>query len=103
MEDAETDRRRGKRGDGVRQWRVLEKLNYKPCLPSLIVWTAGSLENKIKELTALAQSQREYRECSLTCFIETGCTRIFPTATCPWRAFIQFGLTDCTTRDNRKG
>lgn len=71
MEDAETDRRRGKRGDGVRQRRVLEKLNYKPCFPTLIMGNAGSLENKMEALTALAQSQREYRECSLTCFIET--------------------------------
>lgn len=71
MEDVELDRRRGKRGDGARQRRVLEKPNYKPRLPTLIMWTAGSLENKIEELTALAQSQREYRECSSTCFIET--------------------------------
>lgn len=44
---------------------------FKPCLHSLIMSKVRSLANKMDELTALARSQKEYRECSLMCFTET--------------------------------
>jgi len=40
----------------------MERRRYKPCLPSLIMGNVRALTNKTDELTALARSQREYRE-----------------------------------------
>ncbi|KAL6473956.1 hypothetical protein MHYP_G00175170 [Metynnis hypsauchen] len=54
-----------------RRRRLMEKRGYKPPLPSLIMGNVRSLVNKMDELTVLARSQREYRECSLMCFSET--------------------------------
>lgn len=55
----------------MRQRRFMEKRRYKPCLPSVTMGNVRSLAGKMEELTALARSQMEYRECSLMCFTET--------------------------------
>lgn len=49
----------------------MEKRRYKQCLPSVTMGNVRSLAGKMEELTALARSQTEYRECSLMCFMET--------------------------------
>ena len=66
---------RGKNNQRKRKskWRQrrLEERRYKPCLPLVVMGNVRSLANKMEELTELARSQREYRECSLMCFMET--------------------------------
>lgn len=60
-----------RRKETARQGMLEVRRRYKPCLPSIIMGNVQSLANKINELTMLAQSQREYRECSLMCFTES--------------------------------
>ncbi|KAI9999393.1 hypothetical protein NQD34_018253 [Periophthalmus magnuspinnatus] len=65
---------RAAEGKKLRRRRIAAKQQrqkYKPSLPSIVMGNVRSLANKMDELTALAQSQREYRECSLMCFTET--------------------------------
>ncbi len=49
----------------------MEEKRYKLSLPTVTMGNVRSLANKMEELTALARSQTEYRECSLMCFTET--------------------------------
>ncbi|KAJ8385610.1 hypothetical protein AAFF_G00184720 [Aldrovandia affinis] len=67
---------RGRRGRGrrARQRKTearREKRRFKPYLPSIIMGNVRSLANKMDELTALARSQAEFRECSIMCFTES--------------------------------
>ncbi|KAJ8371917.1 hypothetical protein AAFF_G00298690 [Aldrovandia affinis] len=67
---------RGRRGRGrrARQRKTKarrEKRRFKPYLPSIIMGNVRSLANKMDELTALARSQAEFRECSIMCFTES--------------------------------
>ncbi|KAI4885338.1 hypothetical protein NFI96_001847 [Prochilodus magdalenae] len=64
-----TKQRTGK--SRAKRRRLMEKKGYKPRLPTLIMGNVRSLANKMDELTALAMSQKEYRQCSLMCFLET--------------------------------
>lgn len=56
----------------ARQQRNKERRRCKPCLPPIIIRSVRSLANKMDDLKAVAQNQREYWECSLMCFIESG-------------------------------
>lgn len=47
-----------------------EKRRFKPFIPSIIMGNVRSMANKMYELTALARSQREYQESSITFFTE---------------------------------
>lgn len=51
--------------------RTQKTTEEKASLPSIVMGNVRSLGNKMDELTALVQSQKEYRECSLICFTET--------------------------------
>ncbi|KAK0144067.1 hypothetical protein N1851_017607 [Merluccius polli] len=63
--------KRRKNNDRLRQRRLEKRRFVEKCLPSLIMGNVRSLGNKMDELTALARSQKEYRECSIMCFTET--------------------------------
>lgn len=41
------------------------------CVQSVIMGNVRSLPDKMEELSALTQNQKEYREVSITCFTET--------------------------------
>lgn len=65
-------RRRGKRaGAKTSDRRQRNRTRSKPCLPSVVMGNVRSLADKLDEVTTLANSPREYRECSLLCFAET--------------------------------
>ncbi len=69
--DIPVDLRRRRRGCRVGVKCRLKKRRYKPSLPVVIMGNVRSLGNKMEELTALARTQWEYRECSFMCFTET--------------------------------
>lgn len=53
---------------GIKQ--QMKKQRYKPYLPAIFMGNVKLLV-KTDELTALASSQREFRECSIICFTQT--------------------------------
>ncbi len=65
--DRSHDRRAGVK---VRE-RIERDWTFKPFPPSVIMGKVRSLTNKTDELTAMVNSQRAYRECSLLGFSET--------------------------------
>ncbi|KAI4899972.1 hypothetical protein NFI96_015155 [Prochilodus magdalenae] len=64
--------------------------------PTLIMGNVRSLANKMDELTALAMSQKEYRQCSLMCYLETWLHQDIPddnvSITCPDIELLAVGL-----------
>lgn len=95
-------RRRGKR-KGSRQQRLMRR-RFKPCLPSLIMGNVRSMANKMNELTGLARSQREFRECSLMCFTETWLNSDIPDHNVSIDGFqIVRADRDCNKSGKRKG
>lgn len=59
---------------------------------------------EISRLTVLARCQREYRGCSLTCFMETWLILVIPDASVSIGGYwIVWANKDCTEIGNRKG
>ena len=50
----------------------------RPVLQSVIMGNVRSFPNKMDELTALTQHQRDYRECSIMVLMETWITELTP-------------------------
>ena len=54
---------------GVKWWA--KKRRHIPAVPAIVMGNVRSLGNKTDELVALIKTQKEYRECSVLCFMET--------------------------------
>ena len=52
------------------KWRT-KRRRYRPAVPAIIMGNVWSLGNKTDKLTTLIKTQRDYRECSVLCFMET--------------------------------
>ncbi|KAI4894740.1 hypothetical protein NFI96_006104 [Prochilodus magdalenae] len=97
-----TKQRTGK--SRAKRRRLMEKKGYKPRLPTLIMGNVRSLANKMDELTALAMSQKEYRQCSLMCFSETWLHQDIPDDNVSITGFQTVRADrDCTESGKRKG
>ncbi|KAI4905891.1 hypothetical protein NFI96_014096 [Prochilodus magdalenae] len=97
-----TKQRTGK--SRAKRRRLMEKKGYKPRLPTLIMGNVRSLANKMDELTALAMSQKEYRQCSLMCFSETWLHQDIPDDNVSITGFQTVRADrDCTESGKHKG
>ncbi|KAI2649597.1 RNA-directed DNA polymerase from mobile element jockey [Labeo rohita] len=89
--------------EALKQRRLMMR-KFKPFLPSIIMGNVRSLANKMDELTALSQSQREYRECSVMCFTETWLHQDIPDDYATVTGFHMVRADrDCVGSGKRKG
>ena len=69
-----------RKGRGCRAGAKLKakRRKYKPSVPAVLMGNVRSLGNKMDELAALVQTQRESREASITCFMVTWLYSLIP-------------------------
>ena len=89
--------------DLSRQWRLMEKRRYKPCLPSIIMGNVRSLANKAIELTALFGVRGSIRTAVWCALWRHGCTRTYVTTMSPSVPFRLFRPTRIPSSGKCKG